>query len=99
MSERKKIKNIIFDLGGVIINLDIGATAKAFEKLGIDDFDKVYSQLSQSNLVDQFDKGTISEDVFFNGIKKQFNLQHTRQELEKAWNAMLLDFPKHRMIA
>jgi epoxide hydrolase-like predicted phosphatase len=93
----KEIKNIIFDLGGVIINLDINATAKAFEKLGIDDFDKVYSQLSQSNLVDQFDKGIISEDDFFNGIKKQFNLKHTRQEFEQAWNAMLLDFPKHRM--
>ncbi len=93
------IKNIIFDLGGVIINLDIQATAKAFEKLGISDFGKVYSQLAQSNLVDHFDKGTISEDDFFNGIKKQFDLKHSRQELEQAWNSMLLDFPKHRMDA
>jgi putative hydrolase of the HAD superfamily len=97
MSNHKKIKNIIFDLGGVIINLDIRATASAFKKLGLDDFDKVYSQLSQSNLVDQFDKGIINEDDFFNGIKKQFNLQHTRQQLEQAWNAMLLDFPRRRM--
>jgi epoxide hydrolase-like predicted phosphatase len=93
------IKNIIFDLGGVIIDLDIKATANAFEKLGIVDFDKVYSKLSQSSLVDQFDKGLINENYFFNTIKNQFELKVPLHDLEKAWNAMLLDFPKHRMEA
>lgn len=93
------IKNIIFDLGGVVINLDFNATLTAFEQLGIKDFKNIYSQLSQSSLFDHFDKGTISEDDFFNGIKKQFQLKNSRQELEKAWNAMLLDFPKQRIEA
>jgi FMN phosphatase YigB (HAD superfamily) len=93
------IRNIIFDLGGVIINLDFNATARKFENLGIDDFDKVFSKLSQSSLVDQFDKGLINENYFFNTIKNQFELKVPLHELEKAWNAMLLDFPKHRMDA
>jgi glucose-1-phosphatase len=99
MATIKKIKNIIFDLGGVIINLDIEATAKAFEKLGVDDFDKIYSHFSQSNLVDQFDKGLVNENYFFNTIKNHFELKVPLHDLEKAWNAMLLDFPKHRMDA
>lgn len=93
----KKIKNIIFDLGGVIINLDTAATIKAFVDLGINDFENIYSQLSQTNLFDQFDKGLITENYFFNSIKNQFDLKKPLHDLEKAWNAMLLDFPKQRL--
>ncbi|MBP9068159.1 MAG: HAD family phosphatase [Bacteroidia bacterium] len=93
----KKIKNIIFDLGGVIINLDTTATIKAFVDLGINDFATIYSQLSQTNLFDQFDKGLITENYFFNSIKNQFDLKKPLHDLEKAWNAMLLDFPKQRL--
>lgn len=91
------IKNIIFDLGGVVINLDIPKTISAFEQLGISEFGTIFSQLSQTPLFDQFDKGLISEATFFNSIKRQFNLPHPVAELERAWNAMLLDFPSHRL--
>ena len=93
----KKIKNIIFDIGGVIINLDTTATIKAFVDMGINDFATIYSQLSQTNLFDQFDKGLITENYFFNSIKNQFDLKKPLHDLEKAWNAMLLDFPKQRL--
>ncbi|MDD2725245.1 MAG: HAD family phosphatase [Methylovulum sp.] len=91
------IKNIIFDLGGVVINLDIPRTVSEFEKLGVAGFGNVFSQLAQTPLFDQFDKGLISEDVFFSSIKAQFKLAHPIAELERAWNAMLLDFPGHRL--
>lgn len=94
-----KIRNIIFDLGGVIINLDTSATIRAFESLGINDFENIYNQLSQTALFDQFDKGLINEDHFFNTIKNQFSLKQPFHEFEKAWNKMLLDFPAHRMEA
>ena len=43
-------KNIIFDLGGVLMNIDYPLTIKAFESLGVPNFDKVFSQKSQSHL-------------------------------------------------
>lgn len=92
-----RIKNIIFDLGGVIINLDIPRTHRAFEALGIAEFDKHFSQLSQTPLFDAFDKGLISEQAFFNALKTQFNLPQSIEALQDAWNAMLLDFPAHRL--
>lgn len=92
-----KIKNIIFDLGGVIINLDIPRTIKGFEDLGIKDFEKTYSQLAQTPLFDQFDKGLIAETDFFNSIKVQFQLTQSIGEIEAVWNAMLLDFPAQRL--
>ena len=92
-----KIKNIIFDLGGVIINLDMARTIKGFEELGIKDFEKTYNQLAQTPLFDQFDKGLISEENFFDNLKAQFNLWHSLDQLKVVWNAMLLDFHKQRL--
>lgn len=93
----KNIKNIIFDLGGVIINLDMARTIHAFEEMGIPDFKNTYNQFSQTKLFDSFDKGTISEIDFFMGIKTEFKLNKSLEELKDAWNLMLLDFPKQRL--
>lgn len=91
------IKNIIFDLGGVVINLDIPRTVTAFENLGVAGFGDIYSQLAQTPLFDEFDKGLITEKEFFSRLKSQFGLPHPITELAQAWNAMLLDFPSHRL--
>jgi len=93
----KNVKNIIFDLGGVIINLDIPQTVNEFGKLGISNFENIFNQLAQTPLFDQFDKGLITEDNFFFNIKESFNLDHSIAKLEFAWNAMLLDFPRQRL--
>lgn len=87
------IKNIILDLGGVIINLDYGATRSAFIGLGMSDFDNVYSQAQQSGFFDAFDKGAISPDEFRNEIRKHIPHTVTNEEIDHAWNAMLLDVP------
>jgi HAD superfamily hydrolase (TIGR01509 family) len=92
-----QIKNIIFDLGGVIINLDINKSIQEFNKLSKKPFETIYTQLQQSPIFDNFDKGEISETEFFNEIQKALGTQIPKEKLLFAWNAMLLDFPKHRL--
>ena len=92
-----QIKNIIFDLGGVIINLDINQTILEFNKLAQQPFDTIYNQLEQNQVFDQFDKGSISESDFFNELQFLLNTKCPRSELVFAWNAMLKDFPKNRL--
>ncbi|MCD6017023.1 MAG: family hydrolase [Bacteroidetes bacterium] len=92
-----EIKNIIFDLGGVIINLDYSRTINEFNRLTNKPFETIFTQLQQSPLFDQFDKGTISESDFFEELKNSLYDQTTREEVLHAWNAMLLDFPKERL--
>lgn len=60
----KEIKNIIFDLGGVIINLDTQRTIDAFNKISQIPFEDVYSQAGQIELFNLFDKGKISDFDF-----------------------------------
>lgn len=91
-------KNIIFDFGGVILNLNYQLTIDAFRELGIIRFDQSYSQLNQTDLFDRFERGETSSAVFRNGLRKAFNLSVADEKLDTAWNAMLLDLPTDRLM-
>lgn len=92
-----EFQNIIFDFGGVILNLDYHLTTKAFRDLGISDFDERYSQLSQTDLFDQFERGEISPETFRKGLNSVLNEKIADEALDAAWNAMLLDLPSERL--
>lgn len=89
--------NIIFDLGGVILNIDYALTIAAFKRLGAPAFDKEYTQAAQSMLFDSFERGEISETHFRTELCHQLGLHLSDMELDRAWNAMLLDLPKERL--
>lgn len=93
----EKIHNIIFDFGGVIINIDYKITIEAFKKLGIDNFDALYSQAAQSNLFDDIETGKISPQHFINGLLELLPNGISPNQVVHAWNAMLLDIPKSRI--
>ena len=65
------IKNLIFDLGNVILNIDTEKTACEMKKLGFRDFEKSYSLLSQTNLFDLLEKGKIKPEDFHREINNQ----------------------------
>lgn len=93
----KQYESIIFDLGGVIINLDYNHTAQAFIDLGLTNFNEIYSKAKQSSLFDDFEKGTM-DDASFRATLKQYLPTHiTDHQVDAAWNAMLLDIPVHRI--
>ncbi len=93
----ENIRNIIFDLGGVILNIDYRLTSQAFKNLGLDDFDEKYSQAKQNHLFDKLETGEISEADFSAQLKSYFSKGISESEIEKAWNAMLLDLPSERI--
>jgi putative hydrolase of the HAD superfamily len=93
----EKIKNIIFDLGGVLLNIDYQKTITAFENLGISNFDAIYSKAKQTDLFDLFETGKSTEKEFVNELKKQLPSHITHEEIIEAWNAMLLTLPEERI--
>lgn len=90
------IKNIIFDLGGVLLDIDYQATKLAFENLGISNFDLLYSQMKQNELFNSLETGKIDEQDFIREINNLIPSTE-KKDIYKAWNAMLKQFPKHRI--
>ncbi len=98
MIDLTEYKAIIFDLGGVILNIDYNRPIEAFKKLGVQDFHAHYQKKGQSELFDLLETGKISNQRFIETLKSQLNLLHTPcQQITAAWNSILLDFPKHRL--
>ena len=88
----QNIKNVIFDLGGVILDIDYNLTRKAFEKLGVTHFDDMYSQASADKLFQKLETGHVEEDDFYKELNRCTGLQLSPEEIRKAWNAMLLSY-------
>ena len=92
------IKNIILDLGGVLLPINYNAPVIEFEKLGIGDFKLLFSQAKQSTLFDDFEMGKIDANDFRNWINEISKLKLSDSEINNAWNSILLDFPAERKI-
>ena len=84
------IKNIIFDFGDIFINLDKMATYKAMAALGV-------TEISEEMIAThhQYEKGLLSTDEFITFFKDTLAIPKT--DFIRVWNAVLLDFPKHRL--
>jgi glucose-1-phosphatase len=91
------IKNIIFDLGGVIINLDIPRTIAEFNRISAVPFQELFTAAQQIDIFNKFDKGQISDFDFFTALRKELRYQGADESLLAAWNAMLLDVPARRL--
>jgi putative hydrolase of the HAD superfamily len=94
---QQPIKNIIFDLGGVIMNLDFGLTEKAFTQLGITDFSKYLTQFHITPFFKEYEIGNIGHAEFIKGVQGLAPVVMTEVQIVDAWNAMLLDFPEERI--
>lgn len=88
---------ILFDLGGVILNLDYHRTAQAFDALSEGRFASAYSQHRQDPLFDDMETGRISPDQFRDGLRDLFGIVGSDEDIDAAWNAMLLDIPPARI--
>jgi FMN phosphatase YigB (HAD superfamily) len=93
----KKIKNIIFDLGGVFIDIDFKATEKAFVSLGVTNFNDYYTQHTASTLFEDLETGKVSPEEFYERFRKETGIKLTDDQIKDAWNAMLGRFPAERL--
>jgi putative hydrolase of the HAD superfamily len=93
----KDIKNIIFDLGGVILNINMQLTENALNSLGIDNFSEQIRQRNIPSFFREYEAGKIDDAAFIRSIRSLTKRAVTEEEIVNAWNALLLDFPKERI--
>ena len=93
----KSVKNIIFDFGAVVINIDIPNAYRSFAKLSGLSPERVQFLFENQGAYADFETGNMDNSGFFTLLRKELSISHTDQELEEAWNSMLLDVPKERI--
>ena len=90
------LRNIIFDLGGVFLDLDINKTIQAFFSLGFTEEMFKYDKKNEK-VFWEFEIGTITPDQFRNGVRNLLGKDISDTEIDEAWNAMILGFKKEEI--
>ncbi len=93
----KTIRNIIFDLGGVILNIDPQLTVEAFRNLGWSDLYDPGNMNLTKELFFNFERGDSSPEAFRDRIRQRIEIKREDAEIDEAWSAMILDIPAERV--
>ena len=93
----QNIRNIIFDLGGVILDIDFSKTQQAFIDLGITNFAEMYGFTHVDSFFRQHEAGKITDEEFIASLQKMAGSSLGTDVIQKAWNALLIRFPAERI--
>ncbi|MFT4031424.1 MAG: HAD family phosphatase [Siphonobacter sp.] len=91
------IKNLIFDMGNVIIDIDVPRTYRAFAQMAGISEEEATRLFHEKAFFHQFEIGKIGETDFRDLLRKEFNTSWTDEEIDAAWCELLLDMPKERL--
>lgn len=92
-----QIKTIIFDLGGVLYDLDREKCVSSLIKLGLRNADELLSDYKQSGIFQQLEEGSISTEAFYNAIRELTQTNCSNDEIKKAWDAFLVEIPDYKL--
>lgn len=97
MKHFSNISTLIFDFGGVLIDLDMNQSILNFKKLGVENVENYLSNFGQSGFFMQLEKGKISADEFRSEIRKMTTNIITDKEIDDAWNTFLVRIPSEKL--
>ncbi|HRG87492.1 MAG TPA: HAD family phosphatase [Chitinophagales bacterium] len=93
----KAYKNLIFDIGDVLIDIDYKATIAEFQKLAVVDFGTIVSYNAQNPVFDLFETGKITAAQFRDELRQFLRPGTTDEQIDVAWNAILIDYPAYKL--
>ena len=91
------IRTIIFDFGGVVIDIDYVRPIKKYKKYGINDFETRFSKATQDGFFQKMELGRVSNDAFIAEIRSISGKNLTHLEIISAWNSIIVGYQKKRI--
>jgi len=98
MTNAPNFKNILFDLGGVILDINVQATLKGFYDLGFPAELMQFPHSMTTDLFFKYETGKLDTDQFRNAIRESAGVEMSNQAFDEAWNAMLVRVPEERTV-
>ena len=93
----KKIRNIVFDLGGVLVDLDFKAAINGLQEAGFANVKEQLMAFDRGGIFQKFEVGEITADEFRTAIRENSNVTLTDEEVDALWNLMLLEIPREKL--
>ena len=93
----KKIKNIVFDLGGVLVDLDFKAAINGLQKAGFANVKEQLQSFDREGIFQKFELGEMTAEEFRTAIRENSTVTLTDEEIDALWNAMLLEIPREKL--
>ena len=97
MAQASSIKNLIFDLGGVILDLSVQSTLQQFAQVSGVEIRKVQQLFLDSTGFVMYEKGLITDDEFRDFVRNLYSISATDEALDRCWNAMLVSIPPQKL--
>lgn len=97
--QQKGIKNIIFDFGGVLINLNRRRCIDSFKALGLNNVDEWVDSFAQQGVFMELERGSIDPSCFRDRICTLTGVAIADERIDEAWNSMLMDIPDYKLEA
>jgi len=96
-TQKSEIKNIIFDLGGVLLNINPLLSLLELEKLSGIGQEELIMKLASAKLFEKFDTGSLNPAQFRSELCRIMNQNVSDSEIDRIWNKLILDFPAYRV--
>lgn len=93
----KEIKNIIFDLGNVLLDLDWARVERAFREMLREEYEAALARYEAERLFLQLETGKITPEAFLTRMRQVSGRPLREEEIINSWNAILVELPKRRL--
>lgn len=94
---KKDIENIVFDFGGVLIDLDFNRILNAFKEIGFNDIESQLQTYEREGIFQKFELGEITANDFRIAIREKSNVTLTDTDIDNLWNLMLVEIPSEKL--
>lgn len=96
MKQPSGIRNILFDLGGVILDINVQATQQRFYEMGLPAIFMHYPENMTTDLFFRYETGKLDTEDFRNEVRRLSGLDVADTKIDEAWTAMLVGIPSER---
>lgn len=92
-----KIKNIVFDLGGVLIDLSHDQAVRRFEEIGVVDAVQLLDPYEQKGIFLEVENGMITADEYCQKLREHTGKDLSYEEIKHAWLGFIVDVPQYKL--
>jgi len=94
----KGIKNIVFDLGGVLITLDRDEAVNRFREAGLENAEELVNAYHQNGIFLELEEGTLSQEEFYEAFRKEAGKFVSKEAIDHGWMGFMKEVPEYKMI-